>query len=62
MDKNNNDKAQDKQIARLLDAQLPQNRIDPWFTRKVLNRLPPKRKKVLRWKNGLSLRPWLACL
>lgn len=42
---------QDKEIARLFQRDLPQAGRDPWFTRKVLNRLPRRRSHTspLEW-------------
>lgn len=33
----------DKQIKKFLKRELPQAPVNPWFTRKVMNRLPEKR-------------------
>lgn len=35
----------DRYIADMMKRQLPRERIDPWFKNKVLNRLPPRRRK-----------------
>lgn len=39
-----NDSRDDK-IKQLLKKELPKERENPWFTRKVLNRLPPRRER-----------------
>ena len=35
----------DRNIADFVAKELPRERIDPWFTKKVLNRLPPHRTR-----------------
>ncbi len=37
---------QDKEIARLLQQELPAAGKDPWFTRRVMNRLPRQQRRM----------------
>lgn len=39
----------DKQIKEFLKRELPQAPVNPWFTRKVMNRLPEKRTNWVAW-------------
>lgn len=39
----------DKQIKEFLKRELPQAPANPWFTRKVMNRLPEKRTNWAAW-------------
>lgn len=39
----------DKQIKEFLKRELPQAPVNPWFTRKVMNRLPEKRSSLGAW-------------
>ena len=40
---------EDIQFAELLKAHMPETSENPWFTRKVMNRLPYKPKTMPRW-------------
>ena len=42
----NNDKLTDNALRALLKERLPRPAADPWFTRRVLNRLPERRRRL----------------
>ena len=41
----NKENFRDDEIRRMLKTEIPSERNNPWFTRKVLNRLPPRRRR-----------------
>lgn len=44
----------DSRLKELFKKELPQAPENPWFTRKVMNRLPEKEPKVFSWVEYLS--------
>lgn len=45
----------DARLGVLLKESLPSPRRDPWFTRRVLNRLPDRPSRASRWVTALSV-------
>ena len=44
---NNNDKELDRRISELIRSESPAPYADEWFTRKTVNRLPPRRRRLV---------------
>lgn len=52
----------DARLGELLKETLPTPQRDPWFTRRVLNRLPDRPSRASRWVTALSVAAALAVL
>lgn len=62
MNEDNNTSVSDSRLKELFGKELPQAPRNPWFVRKVMNRLPPKNTQAYSWIEYASYTIAAICL